>query len=51
MIDPGVQFKAVKADTLLAYGNFCEKRADFFVKAISIHADVKRCVSKPNEAW
>jgi len=42
LVDPGIQFKSVEADTLDAYGKFGEVRTDLGIEAVADGADRAR---------
>jgi len=41
-IGPGVQFKTVEGDALMAHAFFVQLRAHFAVEAVLVHAEVGR---------
>jgi len=46
---PGVEFKPVEGDALMADGNSCEKGTDFGIEAIAIHAEISGCIAKAHK--
>jgi hypothetical protein len=49
LVCPGVKFKSVEGDSLLADRNFGEAGPDFGVEAVTIHAEIKGRIPKPDE--
>ena len=47
---PLVQLVAVEGNALFSYGEFADVGADGFVENCSAHAEVSRCVFRPDEA-
>ena len=47
---PGVEIKPVKGNTLLTDGNFHQVGAHLGIKAVAIHAKIKRRIAQPDEA-
>lgn len=50
MIHPGVQFKSVEGDALLADTDFSQKRPYLGVEAIAIHAEIARRIAEANQS-
>ena len=50
LLDPGVQFKAIEGDALGADGDFRELWSYLRVEPVAVHAEVKRRVTKADEA-
>lgn len=48
-IGPGVQFKTVEGDALLAHAFFMQVWAYFAVEAVLVHAEISRCVPQAND--
>ena len=51
MIHPSVQFKAVERNALSTNRDFSEKRPDFGVEAVTIHAEVPWRIAETEESW
>ena len=51
MIHPGVQFKSVECDALLADGDLRQMAANFPIETILVHAQVGRGVAQAKESW
>ncbi len=51
MVDPGVKFKAVEADALLANWNFSQGWSHLGVEPISVHTQIAGSIPKSNDAW
>ena len=49
VVDPGIEFKPVEANSLLANWDFCQVRSDLSIKPVAIHADVPRCVPEADD--
>lgn len=49
VVGPGVEVKAVKGDTLRSDWNDGYLRTHVAVEPVLVHAEIRRCVSKPNE--
>ena len=50
LLDPGVQFKAIKGDALGTDRDFREFRSYLGVKPVAVHAEIERRVAKADEA-
>ncbi len=46
---PGVQFKSVEGNALLADGNVGEKGADFRIEAVAVHTEISWCIANAYE--
>jgi hypothetical protein len=51
LVHPGVQLNAVKCDPLRTNPELRDRRPDFPVKPVPIHAEVERRISEPDEPW
>jgi hypothetical protein len=40
LIDPGIQFKSVEGNSLFSDRYSCDKRPDFGVEAVAVHAQI-----------
>jgi hypothetical protein len=49
LIYPGVEFKSVEGDALLADANFCQMRPYYCVEAVAIHTEVARRIAETNQ--
>ena len=51
MVHPGVQFKSVEGNALIADRDFSQMWTHFAVEAVAIHAHIQGRVPKPEQAW
>jgi hypothetical protein len=50
VVGPRIEVKTVKRDPLRADGDYGEVRTNVAIKAIFVHAEVRRGVAQPDEA-
>ena len=50
MIHPGVQFKSVEGNALLADADYSEMRSHLGVEAVAVHAEIVRRVAETDQA-
>jgi hypothetical protein len=50
LIHPGIQFKSVEGDALLADTDFSQIRPYLGVEAVAVHAEVARRIAKANQS-
>jgi hypothetical protein len=51
VVYPGIQFKAIKGNTLLSDANFNEIRPHLGVEAVPVHAQIERRVPETDQSW
>ena len=51
LIHPGVNFKSVKGNALVSDGDLCQIGPNVGIEAVSVHAQVKGCISEADESW
>jgi len=51
VVEPSVQFKPIKGNTLLAHPNLTDKRAHFCIELVSVHAEIIRRILQPDRTW
>jgi hypothetical protein len=51
LLCPGIEFKAVKRDALLADRDFCQMRPYGHIESVPIHAEVGGGIAQPQESW
>lgn len=50
VFNPFIEFETVEGDTLFPDGDFSEVGSYFNIEAITIHAEVGRCVPQPQQS-
>jgi hypothetical protein len=50
IVEPGVEFKAIEADTLRTDGDFGQKRPHLGVEPVAIHPEIGRRVANAQDA-
>lgn len=50
VIHPGVQFKPVEGDPLLADGDLRETGSNIGVETVAVHAEIERRIPQPQQA-
>lgn len=51
VINEGIEFQAIKSNTLRADFEFGEQRPYFGVKTVFVHPQIKRCISDADNSW
>ena len=51
VFDPGVQFKPIEGNALIANRDFSQMWTHVAVEAVAIHAQVDGRIPKPEQAW
>jgi hypothetical protein len=51
VVGPGIEVKTIEGDTLVTDGNLGQVGSYFGIEAVAVHAEVKRGVPQPDQAW
>jgi hypothetical protein len=51
MVHPGIQFKSVEGNALIADRDFSQMWAHFAVETVAIHSHIQGRVPKPEQTW
>jgi len=51
VVEPGVQFKPIKNNTLLAQPSLTDKRAHLGIELVPVHAEIIRRIPEADTSW